>query len=108
MYSSVANTSWLDLPLARDSHAIMTLSNGTTTRMILPLTHSTFTNTSSVTLTKGLQYEIDETTGVLKRVAEQDVNTKSGWWGWQRSMLDGDLIYWNKPQGAMSVGKWGQ
>ncbi|MDO9177815.1 MAG: beta-propeller domain-containing protein [Agitococcus sp.] len=108
VYSAVANTSWFDLPLARDSHAIMTLSNGTTTRMILPLTHSTYTNTSSVTITKGLQYEIDETTGVLKRVAEQDVNTQSGWWGWQRSMLDGDLIYWNKPQGAMSVGKWGQ
>ena len=61
----------------------MTLSNGTTTRMILPLTYSTYTNTSSVSITKGLQYEIDETTGVLKRVAEQDVNTKSGWWGWR-------------------------
>ena len=114
VYSAVANTSWFDLPLARDSHAIMTLSNGATTRMILPLTHNTFSTTSSlsttssVTLTKGLQYEIDEATGVLKRVAEQDVNTQNGWWGWQRSMLDGDLIYWNKPQGAMSVGKWGQ
>lgn len=108
VYSSIANTSWLDLPLVRDSHAIMTLSNGAMTRMILPLTHSTFTNISSATITKGLQYEIDETTGVLKRVAEQDVNTQSGWWGWQRSMLDGDLIYWNKPQGGMSVGKWGQ
>jgi uncharacterized secreted protein with C-terminal beta-propeller domain len=108
VYRSVALTSWLDLPLARDSHAIMTLSNGTTTRMILPFTHSTFTNTSSVTMTKGLQYEIDERTGVLKRVAEQNINTQSGWWGWQRSMLDGDLIYWNKPQGAMSVSQWGK
>jgi uncharacterized secreted protein with C-terminal beta-propeller domain len=108
VYRSVALTSWLDLPLARDSHAIMTLSNGATTRMILPFTHSTFTNTSSVTITKGLQYEIDETTGVLKRVAEQNINTQSGWWGWQRSMLDGDLIYWNKPQGAMSVSQWGK
>lgn len=108
--SAVKDATWdyIYLPLAHDSHAIMTISNGSTQRVMLPFNHSWAKSdyTTWNSSTKALQYELNQATGALLRVAETEISPDQGWWGKQRGMLDGNTIYFNLPQGKILVRNW--
>lgn len=98
------------LPLANDSRAITTLSNGKKTRIALPYHFYSYFQ-DNFTRESALEYEIDMTTGKLLTLQERDFqqgNKYSNFSDRRRALMDNNDIYYNFENGSVSKHTWGQ
>jgi len=95
---------WLSLPLDWDTHALSTLSNGDTLRVLLP--YSLYSHTDYAYVSKLGHYAIDEHSGQLTHAGETAYSTPR-LDSLMRAVLDGDAVYSLFSEGALERSQWG-
>lgn len=104
--------SWFNLPVARDSRAITTVSNDTQTRVAIPYrVTGMFENGKAsryIDQDKAVEYVIDKSNGNLLKTAERLFEKDKYYSDKRRALIDNDDIYYNLESGKLSKHLWGK
>lgn len=103
---SAGENAWMYIPLDWDTHAITTLSNRTTTRVLLPYFQYDYQSLIGYQSNLG-EFEINESSGALVRAGVEHYTVDSGS-QLSRSILDGDNVYSLFDSGSLLRTVWGE